>query len=158
MAPMGYPQAAPQQYGAVPPGYVPPTAYAGVPPTAVATVYAGFWMRVGAHLLDLVILAIPATLLSFMFIFGFVVEIVGAWLYFALQESSEYQATLGKRALKIYVTDLQGRRLTFGQATGRYFAKIISTITLGIGYIMVGFTQKKQGLHDMIAGTLVLRK
>src|SRR5579884_1912776 len=55
MGPMGYPQAAPQQYGAVPPGYVPQTTYAGVPPAAVATPYAGFWMRVGAYLVDFVI-------------------------------------------------------------------------------------------------------
>jgi uncharacterized RDD family membrane protein YckC len=79
-------------------------------------------------------------------------------LAFALQESSEYQCTLGKRVLKIYVTDLEGRRISFGQATGRHFGKIVSAIILGIGYIMAGFTEKKQGLHDMMAGTLVKRR
>ena len=81
------------------------------------------------------------------------------WLYFAGMESSERQATFGKAAMSLRVTDLEGRRLTFGHATGRFFAKIITgMIPLGIGYFMAGFTEKKQALHDMIAGTLVLRK
>jgi uncharacterized RDD family membrane protein YckC len=81
------------------------------------------------------------------------------WLYFAGMESSERQATFGKAAMSVRVTDLEGRRLSFGHATGRFFSKIISgMIPLAIGYIMAGFTAKKQALHDMIAGTLVLRK
>lgn len=80
------------------------------------------------------------------------------WLYFSLMESSVWQATLGKKALGLTVTDPEGRRISFGRATGRYFAKILSTLTIGIGYLMAGFTAKKQALHDMIAGTLVLRK
>jgi uncharacterized RDD family membrane protein YckC len=81
------------------------------------------------------------------------------WLYYAWMESSEYQGTLGKMALGLIVTDLQGRRITFARASGRFFAKIITgLIPLGIGYIMAGFTEKKQALHDMIAGCLVLRK
>ena len=81
------------------------------------------------------------------------------WLYFAGMESSERQATFGKAAMSLRVTDLEGRRLSFGHATGRFFAKIVSgLIPFAIGYIMAGFTEKKQALHDMIAGTLVLRK
>jgi uncharacterized RDD family membrane protein YckC len=81
------------------------------------------------------------------------------WLYFAGMESSERQATFGKAAMAVRVTDLEGRRLSFGHATGRFFSKIISgMIPFAIGYIMAGFTAKKQALHDMIAGTLVLRK
>jgi uncharacterized RDD family membrane protein YckC len=155
---MGYPQAAPQQYGAVPPGYVPQTTYAGVPPAAVATPYAGFWMRVGAYLVDFVILFIPLSIVGAIPILGIFGGIIGLWLYFALQESSERQATIGKWALKIYVTDMQGRRISFAQATGRYFGRILSFIMLGIGVLMVAFTQKKQGLHDMMAGTLVWRR
>jgi uncharacterized RDD family membrane protein YckC len=84
--------------------------------------------------------------------------IVGCWLYYGLMESSSWQATLGKRALGLYVTDLDGRRISFGRASGRFFAKIITgLIPLFIGYIMAGFTEKKQALHDMIAGCLVLR-
>ena len=80
------------------------------------------------------------------------------WLYFSLTESSSWQATLGKKALGLTVTDLEGRRIGFGRATGRYFAKYLSTLILFIGWLMAGFTEKKQALHDMIAGTLVLRK
>ncbi len=80
------------------------------------------------------------------------------WLYYSLTESSSWQATLGKKALGLTVTDLEGRRISFGRATGRYFAKYLSTVILGIGWLMAGFTEKKQALHDMIAGTLVLRK
>jgi uncharacterized RDD family membrane protein YckC len=146
------------QYGAVPqpyvqPGYVQP-GYVGT----AALPYAGFWMRVGAYLLDVLILSIPLAILTFVPLIGIVANIVGVWLYFALQESSERQATIGKRALNIYVTDLQGRRISFGQATGRHFSKIISSIILGIGYMMAGFTEKKQGLHDIIASTLVKRR
>jgi uncharacterized RDD family membrane protein YckC len=146
------------QYGAVPqpyvqPGYVQP-GYVG----AAALPYAGFWMRVGAYLIDVLILFIPLAILTFVPLIGIVANIVGIWLYFALQESSERQATIGKRALNIYVTDLQGRRISFGQATGRHFSKIISYLILCIGYMMAGFTEKKQGLHDMIAGTLVKRR
>ena len=58
-------------------------------------------------------------------------------------------------AMDIIVTDLHGNRVSFGRATGRYFAKIISSIILFIGYLMIAFTEKKQGLHDIIAETLV---
>jgi uncharacterized RDD family membrane protein YckC len=78
-------------------------------------------------------------------------------LYAALMESSSKQATLGKMALGVRVTDLDGNRIGFGKATGRHFAKILSALILGIGFLMVAFTQRKQGLHDMLAGTLVMR-
>ncbi|GAA0892223.1 RDD family protein [Fulvivirga kasyanovii] len=87
-----------------------------------------------------------------------IISIVLYWLYFALMESSSKQATIGKMALGIVVTDMHGNRINFGQATGRYFGKIISSIILLIGYIMAGFTEKKQALHDMLAGTLVVKK
>lgn len=80
------------------------------------------------------------------------------WLYFALMESSSKQATLGKMALGIIVTDMNGNKISFGRATGRYFGKILSGVILYIGYLMVAFTEKKQGLHDMIAGCLVVSK
>lgn len=83
-------------------------------------------------------------------------NVFGAWLYFTLMESSKYQATLGKMALGIRVTDLSGSRASWGRVNGRYFASILSGMILGIGFIMAGITQKKQALHDMIAGTLVL--
>ena len=73
-------------------------------------------------------------------------------------ETSKFQGTLGKMALGLIVTDLSGQPITFGRATGRYFGKIISSLTLSIGYMMAGWTQQKQALHDMMAGCLVLRK
>jgi hypothetical protein len=88
---------------------------------------------------------------------GFMI-IVG-WLYYAGMESSQYQGTFGKMALGLVVTDVDGRPITFARASGRFFAKIITgMVPLAIGYIMAGFTEKKQALHDMIASCLVLRK
>lgn len=87
----------------------------------------------------------------------FLVYLAVQWLYFALLESSAKQGTLGKMALGIRVTDLDGNRISFGRATGRYFAKFISAIILYIGFIMAAFTAKKQALHDIIASTLVIK-
>ena len=79
-------------------------------------------------------------------------------LYWSLMESSKYQATVGKLALGIRVTDLDGNSLDFVKALIRNICKIISQMILFIGFIMAGFTEKKQGLHDIIAGTLVVKK
>ena len=87
-----------------------------------------------------------------------IVIIVLAWLYYALMESSKNQATLGKMALGLKVTDMEGERITFGRATGRYFGKIISGLILYIGFILAGLTEKKQALHDMMASCLVVKK
>ena len=81
----------------------------------------------------------------------------GMWLYYALFEASRLQGTPGRLLLGMKVTDKNGNRISFGRATGRHFAKFISSFILCIGYIMVAFTEKKRGLHDMIAGTLVIR-
>jgi uncharacterized RDD family membrane protein YckC len=87
------------------------------------------------------------------------VSLVFTWLYHALMESSEWQATIGKKVLGLVVTDMAGQRVSFGRSTGRHFAKIITNMVPAfIGYIMAGFTEKKQALHDMIAGCLVLRR
>lgn len=80
------------------------------------------------------------------------------WLYFSIMESSPAKATLGKLALGIRVTDIRGNRISFMKATGRYFGKIISSFILCIGYLMAGFTEKKQALHDIMAGCIVVRK
>ena len=85
--------------------------------------------------------------------------VVAKWLYYAYFESSDWQATPGKRVMSIYVTDTEGQRLTFLHATGRFFAKIVTgLVPFGIGYMLAGFTERKQALHDMIAGTLVVRR
>ncbi|GIM44478.1 hypothetical protein DNHGIG_00270 [Collibacillus ludicampi] len=141
--------------------------------------YAGFWLRFVAYLIDAILLWVCSFILSFIFGVSAIgmaalthdpnttlgplmlyewILFVGTWLYFALMESSTKQGTLGKMALGLRVTELNGQRITFGRATGRYFAKIISSILFLIGYLLAGWTKKKQGLHDMIAGTLVVRK
>jgi uncharacterized RDD family membrane protein YckC len=87
------------------------------------------------------------------------VSLLVTWLYHALMESSEWQATVGKRALGMVVTDMEGKRVTFLRSTGRHFGKIVTNlIPMFIGYIMAGFTEKKQALHDMLAGCVVLHK
>jgi len=87
-----------------------------------------------------------------------IISTVAQWLYFALMEASSNQGTLGKMAMGIKVTDTMGYPITFGRATGRYFGKILSGAILMIGYIMAAFTERKQALHDMMAGTLVVDK
>ncbi len=87
-----------------------------------------------------------------------IVNIVIYWLYFALMESSPRQATIGKMALGLKVTDADGNRIDFLKASIRYVGKIISSMILMIGYLMAAFTEKKQALHDIIANTLVVKK
>jgi uncharacterized RDD family membrane protein YckC len=88
---------------------------------------------------------------------GNLVGILITWLYFTISESSPWQATLGKKLLGLKVADEAGNRIGFGKANGRYWSKILSALILCIGFIMVAFTEKKQGLHDKIAGTLVFK-
>ena len=87
-------------------------------------------------------------------IFGLVL----AWLYYTLFESSVKQATLGKLALGIAVKDIDGKRISFGRANARYWCKLLSCAILFIGYIMAGFSKKKQALHDILADTLVINE
>jgi len=133
--------------------------------------YAGFWKRVAAFVIDFLIIAICSIPVTFIFYAYFsndepsVAErkvqgmgLAFAWLYFALMESSVYQGTIGKMFLGIKVTDLNGNRIGFGRATGRHFGRLLSVLLIFIGYIMVAFTQKKQGLHDIMAGCLVVNR
>jgi uncharacterized RDD family membrane protein YckC len=80
------------------------------------------------------------------------------WLYYAFFESSKYQGTPGKIMLNIKVTDMEGNQIGFGRATGRFFGKIISAMIFYIGFIMAGFTSRKQALHDIMAGCLVVKE
>ncbi|MBI5709994.1 MAG: RDD family protein [Candidatus Eisenbacteria bacterium] len=173
------PAAAPPEWaaGAAPAG--PPPGWAGAGPSVR---YGGFWRRFWAWVVDGILLNavfIPLSLMAglpllgwgdtedldpdrlFAFVGSFVaiglVRTILSWLYFALMESSSKQATVGKMALGIRVTDLAGRRISFARATGRCFGAILSGLLFGIGFLMVAFTEKKQGLHDIMAGTLVVR-
>lgn len=163
---------------------VQPLAPAGYP-SAIPTsnvAYGGFWIRFVALIIDYVILGavllpVRAVLagifglgaihhleqgdLSDLFVLIPTLQLLwtgAGWLYEALLLSSPWQATLGKKALGLRVTDESGNRITFLRATGRHFAKYVSVMTLFIGFIMAGFTDRKRALHDMIAGTLVMKE
>lgn len=132
--------------------------------------FATFWQRAGAYIMDIIIQIVIAVLILIPIIVvagedivdneGFVniLSVVVGWIYFASLESSAKQATFGKTMMGLKVVDLNGNRISFLRATGRHFARILSVLTLLIGYLMVLFTKKRQGLHDMIAGTYVLTK
>lgn len=123
--------------------------------------YAGFWIRLGAYLIDGVLLWMVNFLIAFI-VLSFGPELLGSLIsflvnlfYFAIMESSEHQATLGKMAVGIRVGDRTGGQITLGNALGRYLAKIISAIPLGIGFFMIGWDEKNQGIHDKLADTYV---
>jgi uncharacterized RDD family membrane protein YckC len=88
---------------------------------------------------------------------GFVLGVLIQWLWFTIAESSKWQATIGKKMVGLKVTDENGERIGFGKANWRYWSKILSALILFVGFVMVAFTEKKQGLHDKIAGTLVVK-
>jgi uncharacterized RDD family membrane protein YckC len=153
------------------------------PPYAAATPsvhYAGFWIRFVAAIIDglalgIVVWPVSAILALMIAVAGGRVNMPGigihlvrgivvwslfifaGWIYEASLESSSKQATLGKMALGLKVTDEYGKRITFARASARFFSKLLSRMILFIGYIMAGFTARKQALHDMIAGTVVVR-
>lgn len=145
--------------------------------------HAGFWRRFAAYVIDMLIVGAAAFVLYMLLVFVVIVPaaasgghhvneaafggsflllwlavIVGQWLYFALCESSSWQATPGKLALNLCVTDMYGRRIGFGQATGRYFGKILSGFIFDIGFMMAGWTARKQALHDLMASCCVVNK
>lgn len=129
---------------------------AGMPLPAGEAIHAGFWRRFAAYTIDSLILMIPGILLNLIPLLGILLFYVGRWLYFALMESGPNQATLGKQAMGLKVTDDYGQPITFARATGRFFGGAVSNIILGIGYMMAGFTERKQALHDLMANTCVV--
>lgn len=145
--------------------------------------YAGFWIRVAAYILDGIVLSAVTVPIFLIFCLPVIMkvarngnleegpppELVGVifmllpvvwalhWLYEALLTSSTWQGTIGKRILRLKVTDDFGNKITFARSTGRFFAKILSGMVMYIGFIMVGFMERKRGLHDIICNTQVLR-
>jgi uncharacterized RDD family membrane protein YckC len=148
-------------------------------PADDTVVHAGFWIRAAASVVDGIIVSTLVCLFSgyswsayyaatnrqvvmagmpYVAPGSFFVSIMVSWLYMALLESSPWQATVGKKLFGLYVTDLKGRRISFRKATARYFGKFLSTLFFGFGFLMIGFTAKKQGLHDKIANTYVMHR
>jgi uncharacterized RDD family membrane protein YckC len=134
--------------------------------------YAGFWIRLGAALIDLVVIAIvflvPLTLIygeeywiGDQFFYGFWDLMLGyilpfvATVWFWLR----YFGTPGKMALRLKIVDADtGGKLSLAQAIGRYFGYFVSAIPLLLGYIWAGIDKRKQGIHDKLAGTVVVRQ
>ncbi len=135
---------------------------AGPPPA-----FAGIWRRLAALLIDWLLLASVQGVLAMLIVLVspdtvnlsrlFWVGAAIAWAYFSLFESSPAQATLGKVALGIKVTDAGGGAISFRRASVRYWCKLLSTLTLGVGWLLAAFTPRRQALHDLLAGTLVVR-
>lgn len=142
--------------------------------------YAGFWLRVWAGAIDVTLEALAALVITV--IVGFAMKVIGghfglspitssyvtgiafilvltigAWLYCAFSESSDHRATLGKRIVGLQVVTASGDRLTFGQATVRHFMKFLSLFTAGVGFMMAGWTKRRQALHDMPSDCVVIR-
>ncbi|MFE7060782.1 RDD family protein [Sutcliffiella sp. NPDC057660] len=142
--------------------------------------HAGFWKRFLAYMIDYMVL-FGGYFLFFIIWAGFElllnsigveqstkelilgslgvpIYVVIPWLYYALSESSSKRATLGKMTLGIIVVDQHQQRISFGRATGRFFGRILSALLLFLGYIMAGFTERKQALHDILCGTYVMNR
>ena len=120
-------------------------------------VYAGFWFRLLAGLIDYIILIIISAILFFIPILGWILNLFLYWLYFAIQHSSTKQATFGMRALDMKITNEQKAKIGFWRATGNLFVSSLSTLLFFIGYIMIAFTSRKQGLHNFISRTLYIK-
>lgn len=141
--------------------------------------YAGFWRRVWAGTIDVSLEILVALLVSVFIDLGFslvgrvlgiehesaayvtgftfiVLLAVGGWLYAALSESSAHRATIGKRIMHLQVVNTEGGQLTFGQASVRHVMKFLSLFTLGVGFLMAGFTRRRQALHDLPNDCLVI--
>ena len=164
---------------------IPPVQQAGYEwlpqaPSVPPVRYGGFWIRFVAVIIDGIALGVVVWPVSAIlaltigaagnrvdmpgvgihmvrFIVVWALFVFAGWIYEAGMESSSKQATLGKMALGLKVTDEYGKRISFARATARFFSKFISRMILLFGYIMAGFTARKQALHDMIAGTVVVR-
>lgn len=139
------------------------------------SIYANYGMRFLASLIDFTIIFILTSViwaifdlpippnakgpyLGVWYVFQNPFGIISNWLYFAIMECSKWQATLGKLAVNIKVTDLNGERIKFGKATGRHFGKLLNSLTLFFGWLMPLWNNKNQGLHDLLAKTLVMKK
>lgn len=110
--------------------------------------FASFGARLGARLIDVLIIIIPNS----------IIPLIPSWLYWSLQQSGESQSTVGQNALGIKTISLDGSKISFGQATGRFFGNFLNILTFFIGYIMFFFDDKNQCLHDKLSGCIVVKE
>jgi len=140
-----------------------------VGPEPNVEVFAGFWLRFAAYLIDSVVLVVIQMVLAVAVLLidpGDLRALLNiapvgwalTWAYFAVLESSPLQGTVGKHALGLYVADVYGDPIGLGRASARYWLKLFSSLLLMAGWIMAAFTPRKQALHDLVAQTLVLRR
>ena len=158
----------PNSGSATPP---PPPVWDAQPVGSTQVAYGGFWIRLVAYIIDAILISLVFGVVTSIFGIRYVdmddlshidpttnlLSLAVAWLYFALMESSERGATVGKMAMGLRVVSNDGKRISFMNATGRYFAKILSAMIFCIGFIIIAFTDRKRGPHDMIASTLVIK-
>ncbi len=142
--------------------------------------YAGFWRRVWAGTIDVALEATAALIITYVIdrmlarvggMLGYersisqkaagfayiLVLAIGAWLYCAFAESSPRRATIGKRLMGLQVAAADGGRVSFGQATVRHFMKFLSLFSAGVGFMMAGWTKRRQALHDIPCDCVVVR-
>lgn len=122
--------------------------------------HSSFFRRFIASIIDIFVITLFIVFIQF--ILGFrdgtffnIIIFLLVWDYFAFQESSTRKGTVGKQAMNLIVTDLEGNKISFIQATKRFLGKFLAAIPFFAGFFLIFFTKKKQGLHDIIAKTLV---
>ena len=122
--------------------------------------YSSFFRRFVASVIDIFVILLFIALIQFILgvmggtFFNIIIFLMG-WNYFALQESSTRKGTVGKQAMNLIVTDLDGNKISFMQATKRFLGKFLAAIPFFAGFLLIFFTEKRQALHDIIAKTVV---
>ena len=120
-------------------------------------IYTGFWQRLLAGIIDSIILIVIEVILILIPIIGWILSLFVTWLYFAIQHSSTKQATFGMRALDIKITNENHGKIGFWRATGNFYLTVISALVVFIGFLMIAFTSRKQGFHNLISRTLCIK-
>lgn len=144
-----------------------PSAVATASTAPAAADYATFANRALALVVDWLILTGVGVVIGIVLLVGVgiddpddvflrLVSLLLGWLYYAGMESSERQATFGKSFARIRVMTVEGRRVSFGRASGRFFGKLLSAIPFGLGFLLMVFTKRKQTLHDLLSGCVVV--
>lgn len=122
--------------------------------------YSGFFRRLIASLIDIFVIILFVVFFQFIlgimngFFFNITLFLI-VWSYFSFQESSTRKGTVGKQAMNLIVTDLEGNRISFAQATMRFLGKFPAAFPFFTGFLLIFFTKKKQAFHDILAQTLV---